>query len=296
VGISEKALAPTETATGSSLRALGLPYEGKAEPLLFPAAHVTGAALSSGHSPRWRTRITLANVNDTEPRNVRLRFVDRSGNLPADTPASATIFVPEKRSITIDDILEGSFLIPPSANVWGSVFVDAVRKAGSTDWDYTWADVDVQTETYTADTEDPSRGEFRTGMEAFSYRHGYSSFQSNLGTVLIDGAETSVRSRTNLILQEVAGASCTLAVGVYRPGSIAPLSVQYVTLKPGDYVSRELFHDLMKLDLEEVVDARVVVRQLSGDGVFMAFVSKINLVTGDPANVFLRPASAGTGR
>jgi hypothetical protein len=28
----------------------------------------------------------------------------------------------------------------------------------------------------------------------------------------------------------------------------------------------------------------------------MAFVSKINLVTGDPANVFLRPASAGTGR
>jgi len=49
-------------------------------------------------------------------------------------------------------------------------------------------------------------------------------------------------------------------------------------------------------NLEEVVDARVVVRQMDGDGVFMAFVSKINLVTGDPANVFLRPASAGTGR
>ncbi len=52
----------------------------------------------------------------------------------------------------------------------------------------------------------------------------------------------------------------------------------------------------MNLDLEEIVDARVVVRQMDGDGIFMAFVSKINLVTGDPANVFLRPAAAGTGR
>ena len=32
------------------------------------------------------------------------------------------------------------------------------------------------------------------------------------------------------------------------------------------------------------------------EGVFLAFASKINLVTGDPANIFLRPASAGTGR
>ena len=37
-------------------------------------------------------------------------------------------------------------------------------------------------------------------------------------------------------------------------------------------------------------------RQIDGDGVFMAFASRINLTTGDPANVFLRPASAGTGR
>ena len=42
--------------------------------------------------------------------------------------------------------------------------------------------------------------------------------------------------------------------------------------------------------------AAALKRQMDGDGVFMAFVSKINLVTGDPANVFLRPASAGTGR
>lgn len=133
-------------------------------------------------------------------------------------------------------------------------------------------------------------------MEAYSYRHGYSSFQSNLGTVLIDGAEISARNRTNLILQEVGGAPCKLAVGVYRPGALVPLAVRIVDLKASEYLSQGLFRGLMQLDLDEIVDARVVVRQIDGDGVFMAFVSKINLVTGDPANVFLRPASARTGR
>ena len=195
----------------------------------------------------------------------------------------------------MDDVLWQLFCVGDSSAAWGTIEVDAVRN-GDGSWSNTWADVDIQTETYTPDTESPSRGEFRTGMEAYSYRHGYSSFQSNLGTVLIDGAEISPRNRTNVILQEVGGAPCTVAVGVYQPGSLVPLAIQIVALQPFEYVSRELFRDLMQLDLDEVVDARVVVRQTEGDGVFMAFVSKINLVTGDPANVFLRPASAGTGR
>lgn len=299
VGVSEKSLSPSipsEASTSRALAASSLPFYGKQEPLYFPAAHVTGAALSSGRAPRWRTRVTFANVSDTENRDLLLRFVDESGNLPGGTPLTATVVVQAGQSFTLDDVLETRFLIPPGTNVWGTVAVDAIRHENGSGWVVTWADVDVQTETYTADTEDPARGEFRTGMEGYSYRHGYSSFQSNLGTVLIDGAENSARNRTNLILQEVGGASCKLAVGVYRPGALVPLAVKIVDLKESEYVSRELFRDLMQLDLDEIVDARVVVRQIDGDGVFMAFVSKINLVTGDPANVFLRPASAGTGR
>ena len=300
VGVSEKALSPVVPEGAPAARALAassLPFDGGPEALYFPAAHVTGAALASGRSPRWRTRVTFANVSDTENRDLRLRFVDESGNLPVDTPITATVVVQAGQSFTLDDVLESRFLIPPGTNVWGTVAVDAIWRENGSGWDVTWADVDVQTETYTADTmETPARGEFRTGMEAYSYRHGYSSFQSNLGTVLIDGAENSARNRTNLILQEVGGASCKLAVGVYRPGALVPLAVKLVELKESEYLSRELFRDLMQLDLDEIVDARVVVRQIDGDGVFMAFVSKINLVTGDPANVFLRPASAGTGR
>lgn len=299
VGVSEKALSPVVPEGAPAARALAassLPFNGGPEALYFPAAHVTGAALASGRSPRWRTRVTFANVSDTEDRDLRLRFVDESGNLPTNTPITATVLVQAGQSFTLDDVLESRFLIPAGTNVWGTVAVDAIWRENGSGWDVTWADVDVQTETYTADTEAPSRGEYRTGMEGYSYRHGYSSFQSNLGTVLIDGAETSARNRTNLILQEVGGAPCTLAVGVYRPGALVPLAVKIIDLKASEYLSQELFRGLMQLDLDEIVDARVVVRQLDGDGVFMAFVSKINLVTGDPANVFLRPASAGTGR
>ncbi|HYN44155.1 MAG TPA: hypothetical protein VE129_20440, partial [Thermoanaerobaculia bacterium] len=296
VGVSRSALVPTPPESAAAIRALGgtLAAQSASEPLFFPVARVTGAELASGRPPKWRTRVTLSNVGRTEQRNVRLRFTDMSGNLPGGTDRP-TYIVPPGWGITFDDVLEEAFGISSDAGVWGTVEIDNVKRTDGT-WLYTWTDVDVQTETYTKDTEDPSNGEFRTGMEGFSYRHGYSSFQSNLGTALIEGAEASPRYRTNLILQEVGGAPCSVAVGVYQPGSLVPLAIQFVSLKANDYISRELFRDLMNLDLEEIVDARVVVRQMDGDGVFMAFVSKINLVTGDPANVFLRPAAAGTGR
>jgi hypothetical protein len=87
-----------------------------------------------------------------------------------------------------------------------------------------------------------------------------------------------------------------VAVAVYVPGSFVPLAQATIALKQYDYFSRELFKSVLGLDLGELTDVRVVVRQISGDGVFMAFASKINLATGAPANIFLRPAMAGTGR
>jgi hypothetical protein len=298
VGVSKTALVPRAPEAPASVGALatGLAVGSPGEPLFFPVARVTGASLASGRPPTWKTRVTLTNVNDKkEQRTVRLLFHDMSGSGFSSTqplPMALTA----GGSLAFADILTDFFGVPEGKPVWGTVEIRNEVPKGDGTWTFTWTDVDVQTETYTKDPDDPVRGEFRTGMEGYSYRHGYSSFQSNLGTALIEGAEISPRYRTNLILQEVGGAPCTVAVGVYQPGSLVPLAIQFVSLGAGDYVSRELFRDLMKLDLEEVVDARVVVRQMDGDGVFMAFVSKINLVTGDPANVFLRPASAGTGR
>ena len=155
--------------------------------------------------------------------------------------------------------------------------------------------MDVQTETYTVD---PAQGvgDYKTGMEGYAYFHGYSSFQSNLGTMSFDGAENSSSYRTNIILNEVGGASVDAIISAYMPGSFVPVASVTKRLAPFGYFSDELFTNILGLNLTEVTDVRVVVRQIAGDGVFLAFASKIDRASGDPANIFLRPAAAGTGR
>ena len=85
-------------------------------------------------------------------------------------------------------------------------------------------------------------------------------------------------------------------MNAYTSGSFIPLATKVVSLSPFQYFSREMFQGVLGLQRSDMTDVRVVVRQVAGDGVFMAFASRVNLTTGDPANVFLRPASAGTGR
>ncbi|KAA0253281.1 MAG: hypothetical protein EDX89_15030 [Acidobacteria bacterium] len=299
VGISTGSLDPVPPASVAAPAAkdrllTSLPFGGGPAPLLFPAVHVTGAPLSGGARPIWRSRVTFTNVNETEQRRVRVRFLDQTGRKWTSNP----VFIGPGQSATFEDVLEELFPdeIGPSSGLFGPVTIENQRNPDGTTWLETWQDVDVQTETYTPDPVQPGTGDFKTGMEGYSYRHGYTSFQSNLGTAQIDGAESSSAYRTNLILQEVGGASCQLAISAYLPGSFTPIATVSRTLPPFAYVSEELFRGLLGVDLSGVTDVRVVVRQLDGDGVFVAFASKINLATGDPANIFLRPASAGTGR
>ena len=299
VGVSTRNLdpvPPTSVAApqGKAQTLSSLPFGGGPAPLLFPVVHVTGAPLAGGARPLWRSRVTLTNVNETDQRRIRIRFQDQTGRRWTSNP----VFIGPGQSATFEDVLEELFPdeIGPTAGLFGPVTIDNQHNTDGTTWLETWSDVDVQTETYTPDPVRPGTGDFKTGMEGYSYRHGYTSFQSNLGTVQIDGAETSSAYRTNLILQEVGGSSCQLAISAYLPGSLTPIATASRTLPPFAYVSEELFRELLGVELTGVTDVRVVVRQLDGDGVFVAFASKINLVTGDPANIFLRPASAGTGR
>jgi hypothetical protein len=299
VGTSVRTLTPaTPPAVASAKRALAssalaLPFDGGPAPLLFPVAHIRGAALADGTVPYWKTRVTFTNVNESEQRQIEFRIQDQTGNATG-VGGLSFIGLSPKASFTIDDV--GGRFVTGDKPVYGAIVIDSIDNGSGDTWTKSWKDVDVQTETYTADTRDAARGEFKTGMEGFSYRHGYSSFQSNLGTVQIEGAESSSRYRTNLILEEVGGADCRVAVSAYTSGSFVPIATATVALPAFGYISRELFRDVLGLDRRELVDVRVVVRQLDGDGVFMAFASKINLTTGDPANIFLRPASAGTGR
>ncbi len=315
VGCSTQRLDPSNppasqvrTAPGTAFSLSGayssLPYGGGASPLFFPVGHALGAPLASGSQPRWRTRVTMTNTSLTEQRLIILRFVEKSGNGAKENLVAGPIFLGPKTVAHFEDFIGEMFVVtagggsqPPPADetFYGGMRIDVIPGgAGQT----TWQGVDVQTEIYTVDPNAPTgpSGEFKTGMEAYPYWHGYSSFQSNLGSLQMEGAESSSRYRTNLILQETGGASADVAVAVYTAGSFVPLAQTTISLAPYDYLNRELFKSVLGLDLGELTDVRVVVRQVGGDGVFMAFVSKINLATGDPANIFLRPAMAGTGR
>jgi hypothetical protein len=295
VGVSTQALNPSYL-PGSSLaasrRALAsLPFGGGPAPLLFPTVHSAGAPLESGASPFWRTRVTLTNSSE-EQRSAVLEYLDA---LDSTATRQLAVGLGPGGIFSLEDVLEATGIgILPNQNTYGTVRIQATKNSDGT-WATGWAGVDVQTETYTVD---PALGigDYKTGMEGYAYFHGYSSYQSNLGTMSFDGAESSSAYRTNLILNEVGGDYCDVVVAAYLPGSFVPIAAVGKRIPGFGYVSDELFHNILGLNLSELTDVRVVVRQVGGDGVFLAFASKIDLVSGDPANIFLRPAAAGTGR
>jgi hypothetical protein len=294
VGVTKRGLQPVQAAAPASLGArtafAGLPQGGFPPTLSFPTVHAGGAPLDDGSTPFWRTRITLTNTAGAE-RDLRLKYVDVAGNIIKTSPLAlgrGTVFSRE-------DVLEELFDLPPATGTFGHIEIENVMNTDGTCCKEGWSDVDVQTEAYTVSPA-TGVGDFKTGMEGYSYLHGYSSFQSNLGTMEFDGAESSSAYRTNLILNEVTGSYCDVVIAAYLPGSFVPIATASRRIPPNGYISEELFKSVLGLNLSELTDVRIVVRQVGGDGVFMAFASKIDVVSGDPANIFLRPAAAGTGR
>ncbi len=297
VGVTTNGLNPLHGLSGSlrtgpSRGALSaLPFAGAPPTLSFPAVHAGGAPLGDGLRPFWRTRITLTNTSSTVDHAVTLKYVDNNLN----TIASVTQPLPARAVFSQEDLIEDFFHLPPLTSTFGHIEIENVPNTDGTCCKEGWADVDVQTEAYTVSPA-TGVGDFKTGMEGYSYLHGYSSFQSNLGTMVFDGAESSSAYRTNLILNEVGGSYCDVVIAAYLPGSFVPIATASKRIPPNGYISEELFRSVLGLNLSELTDVRIVVRQVGGDGVFLAFASKIDVVSGDPANIFLRPASAGTGR
>ena len=241
VGVSTNALnpsyVPTSSLAASRTALASLPYGGAPAPLAFPTVHSAGANLATGSRPFWRTRLTLTNTNTSVQRNLRLKYVDASGN----SVTSLTQPLPARAVISYEDVLEEVFDALPGTNTYGQVIIESQKNNNGT-WATGWADVDVQTEAYTIDPVG-GFGEYKTGMEGYAYFHGYSSFQSNLGTMSFDGAENSTNYRTNMILHEVGGSSCDVIISAYMPGSFVAGRVRHEAAAAQRLLLRRALHE-----------------------------------------------------
>lgn len=122
--------------------------------------------------------------------------------------------------------------------------------------------------------------------------------------IALDGLEQSVDpsrgTRSNLILNEVAGRSVALRVSLYEAGNrSSPIAERDVTLGPLEKL--QLSTVFAELGLESAARSKdrtnvlCTVRALSGDGLASAVVTTIDNRTGDTRNILLAPTSAGTG-
>lgn len=122
--------------------------------------------------------------------------------------------------------------------------------------------------------------------------------------VSVDGLEQSVDptrgTRSNLLLNEVAGKGVTLLVSLYEAGNrSAPIAEREVSLSPLEKRQLSTVFSELGLDREDRRKDRTnvlcTVRAVSGEGLASAVVTTIDNRTGDTRNVALAPASAGAG-
>jgi hypothetical protein len=94
--------------------------------------------------------------------------------------------------------------------------------------------------------------------------------------------EQSAQYRSNVGFAEVSGKAVTLEVSVFQPGYNDPMSLE-VKLAPNE--CRQIDSLLSTLGLGDTFNARISVRAVEGEGRATAYLSLIDLKSGDPTYV-----------
>jgi hypothetical protein len=94
--------------------------------------------------------------------------------------------------------------------------------------------------------------------------------------------EESAGYRSNVGFAEVSGKAVTLEVSVFQPNHNEPALLE-VKLGPNEF--RQIDSLLSKLGLAETFNARISVRAVDGEGRATAYLSLIDMKTGDPTYV-----------
>ena len=237
------------------------------DPMLVPpvtigdAGHskwvVPGVAGFTGGSGNWQTDVRIFNAGK-DPADLTLVFYSRNGG----TATTKTITLDPGKVRRLDHLLSSFFGISQDA---GALHVSSAVPARLV----------VTARTYN----ETGQGAYGQFIPAATPEDAVSAGSRPLQILQV---EESPDYRSNIGFAEVSGKAVTLEVSVFQPGHNAPALLE-VKLAPNEF--RQIDSLLSTLGLGATYNARISVRAKDGEGRATAYLSLIDLKSGDPTYV-----------
>jgi len=237
------------------------------DPLLVPPVTINGAGSSkwvvpgvagfSGGSSNWQTDLRIFN-SGSDSVDLTLAFYSRSGG--AAVTRTTTLAGGEVRQF--NHMLSSFFGISQDAGALHVASATAARLV-------------VTARTYN----ETGQGAYGQFISAVTPEESVAAGSRPLQILQV---EESARYRSNIGFAEVSGKAVTLEVSVFQPNH-NDASIVEVKLAPNEF--RQIDSLLSTLGLPEAYNARISVRVLDGEGRATAYLSLIDMKTGDPTYI-----------
>ena len=237
------------------------------DPLLVPPTTINstghdkwvipGVAAFAGGSGNWQTDVRLFNAG-SEAADLTLAFYSRNGG----AAATRTLALAPGEVRQLDRALGSVFGIAQDA---GALHISSAAPARLV----------VTARTYN----DTGQGAYGQFIPAVTPEEAVAVGSRPLQILQI---EESPQYRSNVGFAEVSGKAVTLEVSVFRPGHSEPALLE-VKLAPNEF--RQIDSLLATLGLSDTYNARISVRAVDGEGRATAYLSLIDLLSGDPTYV-----------
>ena len=242
-----------DNATGDPLLVTGTPLNAAASTrYVLPGV----AALNTGFA-NWQSDVRVFNPGTT-PVTATLTYYPQNNS---GAPSSTAVTLDPGETKQFDNVLQSLFGI---ANSGGALHVNTPAPANFL----------VSGRTFNQ-TPAGTFGQFIPAVTpAEAIGAGGNSLQ-------ILQAEESVRYRTNVGIAEVNGKAAEVELSIFIPGSKTVARTTF-TLGANEFRQYNVIHDI---GMENIYNARIQVRVLSGDGKVSAYGSVIDMQTQDPTFV-----------
>jgi hypothetical protein len=229
----------------------------------------------------FRSVLGFSNIASTETL-FRLTYYD----LTSGATIVRQVRVPGRGSVEYTNALEQLFGIAPGARSQGPLFVES----------------DPQGQLWCRVASSLVKGTIGDSFPVIPVPSEGLTGGTDARLIAIDNLEQSVDrsrgTRSNLLLNEVAGKPVTLLVSLYEAGNrSSPIAARELSLKPLEKLQLSTVFAELGLESEARRKDRIgvlcTVKALSGDGLASAVVTTIDNRTGDTRNTLLAPTSSG---